>query len=105
MIKEVEADNIPLHSTDAADEELPPETVAVPNLLASKEELSAIRQQLGVPAAAIRIWRTHIPQKRSRTQEPRYPPKRKALNWTFYGNTQALKQLPIVSIGISILLQ
>jgi hypothetical protein len=54
MIKEVEADIIPLDSTDAEDEELPPETVAVPNLLASEEELGAIRQQLGVPTAAIR---------------------------------------------------
>jgi hypothetical protein len=39
-------------STNAADEELPPPRDA-PNLLASEEELGVIRQQFGVPAAAI----------------------------------------------------
>ena len=53
LIEERGADDMPPDTSDAADEELPPETVAVPNLLASGEELGVIRRQLDVPAPAI----------------------------------------------------
>ena len=42
LIEELGADDMP-----------PPETVAIPNLLASEEELGVIRRQLDVPALAI----------------------------------------------------